>query len=159
MDIALLIIGALFVLVGIIGSILPLLPGPPIAWVGLLLLDFSNYADFSTQMLVITAIATVIIAVLDYLLPIFTTKKFGGTKAAQRGATIGTIIGIFLGPLGIIIGPFVGALLGELTAHPKDTQTALKVALASFVGFLLSTGIKLIWCMVLAWWFIKAVIT
>lgn len=158
MDILLLILGALAVLTGIVGSVLPLLPGPPIAWAGLLLLHFSGYAQFSTRMLVITAAITLIIAVLDYFLPILATKKYGGTKAGERGATVGTIAGIFFGPPGLILGPFVGAFLGEMIVAPKEINRALKVALGSFIGFLLSTGIKLIWCLLIAWWFIKAVI-
>ncbi len=156
MDILLFIVGALAVLIGIAGSILPLLPGPPVAWAGLLLLHFSKYAQFSTRMLVITAIITVVIAVLDYLLPVLATKRYGGTKAGQRGATVGTIVGIFLGPLGLIIGPFVGAFLGEIIVAPGDARRAAKVAAGSFIGFLFSTGIKLIWCLLIAWWFWRA---
>ncbi len=156
MDILLFIVGALAVLIGIAGSILPLLPGPPVAWAGLLLLHFSKYAQFSTQMLIITAVITLIIAILDYLLPALATKRYGGTKAGQRGATVGTIVGIFLGPLGLIIGPFVGAFLGEVIVAPKEMNRALKVAVGSFIGFLFSTGIKLIWCLLIAWWFFRA---
>lgn len=158
MDIILLIIGALAVLAGIVGSILPLLPGPPIAWAGLLLLHFSSFAQFSARMLIITGVITLVIVILDYFLPILTTKKYGGTKSGIRGATIGTIVGVFLGPLGLIIGPFAGALLGELLINPQDLSRALKVALGSFIGFLFSTGIKLIWCVLIAWWFVRAVL-
>lgn len=158
MDIALVILGAIAILVGIAGSILPLLPGPPIAWAGLLLLHFSSYAHFSTRMLIITATITVVIAILDYLAPAWSTRRFGGTKAGQRGAMIGTIAGIFTGPWGIILGPLVGAFLGEIITQPKAHRRALKAALGSFIGFLLSTGIKLIWCVLIAWWFIKALI-
>lgn len=156
MDIVLITLGALAVLIGFLGSILPLIPGPPIAWFGFLLLHFTSSVQFSTKFLIITAVITIIIALLDYFLPVKLTKKFGGSKAGERGAMIGTIIGIFLGPFGIILGPFVGAFVGEIIVAPNNTERALKVAWGSFVGFLLSTGIKLIWCLIIAWWFITA---
>lgn len=158
MDIVLVILGGLAILTGIVGSVLPLLPGPPIAWVGLLLLHFSTYAQFSTRMLIITAAITLIIAVLDYVVPVWSTKRFGGTKAGQRGAAIGIVAGFFIGPWGIVLGPLVGAFLGEMIVQPKEHNRALKAAIGSFVGFLLSTGIKLIWCVMIAWWFVRALI-
>lgn len=157
MDVLLLILGALAILAGIVGSVLPLLPGPPLAWLGLLLLHFSKFAHFSTQMLIITAAITLIIAMLDYAIPVWSTRRFGGTKAGQRGAAIGIILGFFIGPFGIILGPLLGAFVGELIVQPAAHKRALKSALGSFVGFLLSTGIKLIWCVMMAWWFVKAV--
>lgn len=158
MDMALVILGALFILSGTVGSIVPILPGPPLAWVGLWLLKFSDHANISTRMLIITGVITLIITILDFILPAVTAKKYGGSKAASHGATWGTIIGIFFGPPGVIAGPFVGALVGELIVHPGNTSNAIRVAWGSFLGFLLNTGIKLIWCLMLAWWFIKALI-
>lgn len=106
-------------------------------------------------MLVTTALITVLITVFDYVLPTWSTKKFGGNKASQQGAAIGTIAGIFAGPYGIILGPLIGAFIGAVITQPTDLKSAVKAAIGSFIGFLLSTGIKLIWCMILAWWFIK----
>lgn len=105
MDIFLLILGIAAVVTGILGSILPFLPGPPITWVGLLLLYFSGSDTISLRALMITGIITLIIAALDYLLPVVSTKRFGGTRYGRIGATLGTIIGLFFAPLGIIIGP------------------------------------------------------
>lgn len=158
LDIILLTLGVLLLLIGIAGSILPILPGPPLSWVGLLLLHFTRFADFSSKFLVITATITLLITVLDYVFPTLSTKKFGGTKAAQRGATIGTIVGIFIGPWGIIFGPFVGAFIGEISVNPRGIRNAFRAATGSFIGFLLSTGIKLIWCMMLAWWFVREMV-
>ncbi|HEU0227394.1 MAG TPA: DUF456 domain-containing protein [Arachidicoccus soli] len=158
MSILFLILGAIAILAGIIGCILPLLPGPPVAWLGLLLLHFSKYAHISWRLLIITAIITILIILLDYFMPVWATKKFGGTKAGQRGAAIGIIAGLFIGPWGIIIGPLAGAFIGEMIAAPKEGNRAMKAAIGSFIGFLMSMGIRLIWCVLLAWWFVKALV-
>jgi uncharacterized protein YqgC (DUF456 family) len=158
MDSVLVVLGGLAILTGIAGSVLPLLPGPPVAWVGLLLLHLSKYAQFSTRMLIITAAVTIVVAVLDYVVPVWATKRFGGTKAGQRGAAIGIVAGFFIGPWGIVLGPLIGAFLGEMIMQPREQDRALKAALGSFVGFLLGTGIKLIWCGMMAWWFVRALI-
>lgn len=157
MDLILIILGAILILAGIAGCILPLLPGPPVAWVGLLLLYFSKNAHFSTRMLIITAIVTILISILDYFMPVWATKRLGGTKSGQRGAAIGITAGFFMGPWGIILGPLIGAFIGEIIAQPEELVRALKAAAGSFIGFLITIGIKLIWCGMMAWWFVKAV--
>lgn len=156
MDIVLVILGALAILAGIAGSILPVLPGPPLAWVGLLLLHLTRMVQFSTRMLVITAVITGLLMVLDLYLPIWTTRRFGGSKWGQRGAALGMIVGFFWGPWGIVLGPLAGAFLGEICYQPAQPRRAGKAALGSFAGFLGSTGLKLIWCLMLAWWFVRA---
>jgi uncharacterized protein YqgC (DUF456 family) len=144
MDIALLIIGFLFMLVGILGSFLPLLPGPPISWIGLFLLYLTKAVPDNWWVLGITLAVALIILALDYIIPAMGTKKFGGTKAGMIGTTIGLLVALFfpiLGPLGIIIWPFVGALLGELL-NKADKKTATKAAFGSFLGFLTGTFLK-----------------
>ncbi len=158
MDIILLVLAILALLTGIIGSVLPLLPGPPVSWIGLLLLHFTDYTEFSTSFLMITGGVTVILAVLDYWLPTWSTKRFGGNKWAQNGATLGTIAGLFLGPFGVIIGSFVGAFIGAFINHPKDLKKVFSIAWGAFVGFLLGVGLKLIWCLCLLWWFVAALV-
>src|SRR3546814_5344998 len=106
MDVFLVILAAVAILTGILGSFLPVLPGPPIAWVGLLLLHYSDFAEFSQRFLIITAIITIVVVALDYLVPAWGTKKYGGSKTGQYGAMIGMAIGLFAGSIGIIIGPF-----------------------------------------------------
>lgn len=101
----------------------------------------------------------IVISVLDYLIPIWGTKKFGGSKAGVMGSTIGLIVGIFFGPLGIILGPFAGALLGELLVNKTEFKGAMKSATGSFIGFLLSTGLKLIYGGFTAFYFLKAFLT
>jgi uncharacterized protein YqgC (DUF456 family) len=117
---------------------------------------FSKYAHFSTRMLMITAAVTILISVMDFVIPLWGTRRFGGTKAGQRGAALGIIAGFFMGPWGIIFGPLIGAFIGEMIVQPKEHTRAFKAAMGSFAGFLLSTGIKLIWCTMMAWWFVKA---
>ena len=144
MDIFLVILATLFMFLGIIGSFLPVLPGPLTSWVGLLLLHLTDAVPMNRTFLIITLFFALGIWLLDYFIPAIGTKKFGGSKAGMIGTTIGLIAGIiFLGPFGIIIGPFLGALVGELL-NKSDSQTAVKAAFGSFLGFLTSAFIKFI---------------
>ncbi|MBO7316829.1 MAG: DUF456 domain-containing protein [Paludibacteraceae bacterium] len=142
MDIVLVIASFVFLIIGLLGSVLPVLPGIPLSYVGLLLLHFSSYADFSTTFLLLWLVVVVVLQVLDYYLPIWGTKKWGGTKWGMWGSTIGLLFGFFLGPLGVIFGPFVGAVVGELI-NGAETSKALKSGFGSFVGFLVGTIAKL----------------
>jgi len=143
---------------GVIGSLLPVLPGPPLAWLGILLTHFASSVQYSTRFLIITAIVMILATVLDYFIPIWGTKKFGGTRAGVIGCTIGLVVGLFFGPLGIILGPFIGALLGELAVNQKELKKALKSATGSFLGFVVGTGIKLVFCGFMAYYFAREVI-
>lgn len=158
MDILLAILAAIAIIIGLLGSILPILPGPPVAWVGLLLLHFSRYAQFSDSFLLITALVTAAIVGLDYILPAWITKRTGGSKWGTRGATAGMIIGLFAGPWGVVLGPLIGAFAGELIHDSNDLRKAVRSALGSLGGFLAGTGIKLIWCGLIAWWYIRALV-
>jgi uncharacterized protein YqgC (DUF456 family) len=145
MDIFLLFLGFFFMILGIIGAFLPVLPGPITGWVGLLLLHLTKVVPQDWTFLGITLAIAIIIYILDYIIPALGTKKFGGSKYGMYGTTIGLIIGlIFFPPFGIIIGPFVGALIGELMYDSKDSSRAFKAAVGSFIGFLFSTGLKFI---------------
>ncbi|WP_396635807.1 DUF456 domain-containing protein [Maribacter sp. R77961] len=144
MDIALLIVGFIFMIVGILGSFLPVLPGPPISWIGLLLLYLTRAIPNNWWILGVTLAVALVVFALDYIIPAMGTKKFGGTKAGMIGTTIGLLVAIFfpiLGPLGIIILPFIGALVGELL-NKADKKTATKAAFGSFLGFLTGTFLK-----------------
>ncbi len=143
MDTFLIIAASILILLGIAGSVLPVLPGPPLGYAGLLLLHFTSGHDFSTTFLVVWGLVTGLVVILDYVIPVYGTKYFGGTSRGMWGATIGLIIGIFfLPPAGMIIGPFVGALIGEMTAGSGNTQ-AFRAAIGSFLGFLAGTFMKL----------------
>lgn len=143
MDIFLLILGFLLTLLGIIGSFLPVLPGPFTSWLGLLLLHITKIVPLNWTFLGITLGVAILVWIIDYIIPAIGTKKFGGTKFGVYGTVIGLLLGIlFMGPFGIIIGPFLGAFLGELLNDSKDIGKALKAALGSFIGFLTSTFLK-----------------
>lgn len=157
MDLALAILCGIFIVVGLLGSVLPVLPGPVISWVGILILHFTTYAEYTTGFLVTTGVVMVVILLLDYFIPIWGTKRFGGTKSGVTGSVIGLVVGLFFPPLGIIWGPFLGALVGEILANRKEFKKALKSATGSFLGFLLGTGLKLIYCGVLAFYYFKDV--
>ena len=144
MDIALLIFGFIFMLIGILGSFLPVLPGPPISWIGLLLLYLTKAIPDDWVFLGITLAIALVVFALDYIIPAVGTKKFGGTKAGMLGTTIGLLVALIfpvLGPFGIIIWPFIGALVGELL-NKADKKTATKAAFGSFIGFLTGTFLK-----------------
>ena len=136
MDIVLIILGFLCCLVGIIGSFLPVLPGPFTAWIGLLILHLTDRVPDDWTFLGITLGVSILVWILDYIVPALGTKKFGGTKYGMIGSSLGLIVGIlFLGPLGIIIGPFAGAFIGELIKDSEQSSKALKAAFGSFIGF------------------------
>lgn len=173
MDILLIILGAICLLLGLIGCVAPVLPGVPLSYLGLLLLHFTDRVQFSWQFLVVWGVVVVVIQILDYFIPAWGTKKFGGTKYGVWGSTIGLFIGLFMGPLGIVIGPFIGAVLGELiyfNRHPQTTLSeteqnknsnfnrALRAGLGSFIGLLTGTLIKVICCGVMIAYFVKELI-
>lgn len=142
MDYFLIIISLLFMVLGIIGSFLPILPGPLTSWVGLLILHFTNLVSMSRSFLIITFSVALAIWLLDYFIPAIGTKRFGGSKAGIIGTSIGLIVGLIAPiPGGIIIGPFCGALIGELI-NKSEFKNAVKAAFGSFLGFLASTFIK-----------------
>lgn len=144
MDIFLIIIALFLMILGILGSFLPILPGPITSWLGFLMLKFSTLIEISNLFLIITLIIALLIWVLDYFIPALGTKKFGGSKYGIIGTTLGLIIGIISPiPGGIIIGPFLGALIGELF-NRADSETALKAAFGSFLGFITSTFLKFV---------------
>ena len=143
MDIFLLFLGFIFVLLGIIGSFLPVLPGPLTSWIGLLILHLTKIIPMDWTFLGVTLGVALLIWGLDYIIPAWGTKKFGGSKYGIWGTVFGLIIGIlFMGPLGIIIGPFIGAFIGELIHDSTDSSKAIKAAFGSFIGFMFSTGLK-----------------
>jgi uncharacterized protein YqgC (DUF456 family) len=173
MDILLIVLGAICLLLGLIGCVAPVLPGVPLSYLGLLLLHWTDRVQFSWQFLVVWGVVVVVIQILDYFIPAWGTKKFGGTKYGVWGSTIGLFVGLFMGPLGIVVGPFIGAVLGELiyfNRHPQTTLSeteqnknsnfnrALRAGFGSFIGLLTGTLIKVICCGVMIAYFVKELI-
>ena len=150
MDIFLLILGLVCVIIGVFGSFMPVLPGPTISWVGLLLLYLTKSVQNNYFILGITLIITIIISVLDYVIPAQGTKKFGGSKYGVWGTNLGMILGFFIIPLplGFVIGAFLGAFLGEIIFDSQNHNRALKAATGSILGFLASSFMKFFVCVV-----------
>ncbi len=148
------IVAGILLLAGFLGTFVPILPGAPLAWAGLLAAHFSIYNDISILCLIITGVIAVLVSIADNIFPVTMTKKFGGSKYATTGATIGLIIGFFTGPWGIILGPFLGALVGELINKEGRNEGVLKAAFGAFMGFLLGTGLKMITVLAFIWIFV-----
>ena len=154
MELFLIIVALLLMLLGILGSFLPILPGPLTSWVGLLVLHFTKGVEMSNAFLIGTLTVAIFIYVLDYIIPALGTKRFGGSRAGMIGATLGLIVGLLSPiPFGIIIGPFVGALLGEMI-HRNDLNKAIKAAFGSFIGFIASSFLKFIVAIIFLGFFI-----
>jgi uncharacterized protein YqgC (DUF456 family) len=148
MDILLLIAGIACLLIGLAGAVLPL-PGPPLSFAGLILLHISRFAEFSQTVLYTLGFVTIVIAILDYYIPVWGTKKFGGTRSGAIGATVGMLVGfLFIPAIGIFVGTFLGAFLGELIGKAK-VKDALKSAVGSFIGFLTGIVMKVILCLIM----------
>ena len=168
MDFIWIIIGILLILVGIAGAIIPGIPGPIVSFFGLLILQLRETPPFSEELLVIMGLIAAAVTFLDYVVPIWGTKKFGGTKMGVRGSIVGLIVGIIglpilgivIGPLGlfgIILGPFVGAYIGESMAG-TDSTNAMRSAVGSFIGFIAGTFMKLVYSLVVAYYFVVGLI-
>lgn len=146
-----LMIGFFLIILGLLGSVLPALPGPPLALGAIYLVHFTfpEYA-FTSWVLFLLTLLTIVIAIADYYIPILGTKKFGGSPQGVKGSTIGMIVGLLIsfftsgfGIIFLLAGPFVGAFIGEKYAN-NSNQVALKSAFGSFVGFLAGTIGKIV---------------
>lgn len=146
MDILLIVLGAFCLLIGLAGCFLPLLPGPPISYIGLLLLHFTDLVQIPVIHLILWAILVILVQLLDYVTPVLGSKYSGGGKWGNGGCIVGTMAGIFLfPPWGILVGPFAGAVIGELVGGKKSSQ-AFKAGIGAFLGFLFSVVMKVSLC-------------
>jgi len=160
MGIALIILAFALLVIGIAGAVVPALPGPPLSFIGLLLVQWSGYGGFTPEFLWVWAGITVFITVMDYVLPSLLAKKFGGSRFAAIGSFVGLVTGIiFFPPWGMIAGTFLGALTGELI-HNRDNKTqALKAALGALLAFIAGSGAKLIASSIMLFYAVKAVVS
>ena len=169
LDIILIVIAILLLIVGIVGCFVPVIPGPPISYIGLVVAYFVSYCNFSWQSLLILGILMVIVTVLDFLIPSWATKKFGGTKWGSRGAAIAILIclfGVSIAWWAIFIAPFAGAFVGELLymkKHKKETEGSgmkgvWKAAFGAFIGMMCGIMLKLIYSCFLLFYVVKELI-
>ncbi len=143
-DILLITLGGICLIVGLLGCILPVIPGPPISYVGLLLLHITDRSQFSTTQLLVWLLLVVVVQVLDYFTPVIGSKFSGGTKWGSWGCLIGSIVGIvFFSPWGIVLGPFGGAFIGELLGE-RSARDAFKSGIGALIGFLVGTVFKVV---------------
>jgi uncharacterized protein len=156
-DYILISLGIIFMIIGIIGCLVPVLPGPPLSFLGIIFLHLSRFGQFSSTTLITLGIITAVVTVVDYIVPVWGTKRFGGSKYGTRGATVGLVIGFFLGPLGIIVGPFIGAFVGEMIFR-DDLNYAFKAGFGSLLGFLTGIGLKLAASFAMTFYFIRELI-
>lgn len=145
MDIFLIILAVICLVLGLIGCVAPMLPGPPIAYVGILLLHFTDAIQFTSAQLVVGAGLVLLTIILDYVIPALGAKYVGGSKWGAWGCTIGTLLGMFFMPWGLLAGPFLGAVVGELMAGRKSGE-AIRSGLGSLLGFLFGTVLKIVVC-------------
>ncbi len=156
----LIVFAIILAIVGIIGSIVPGLPGPPLSWIGMLLVYFANKSGggddpMSVTLLLVWLAVTVIVSILDYIIPSGMTRMAGGHKAASTGALIGLFAGMFFTPVGVVAGALIGAFLGELMVNDKGVWAAFKAGAGAFLGFILGTGLKLVCSGIMAWLIVK----
>lgn len=157
MEIFLIIMAGILLLVGLLGSLLPVLPGIPLSYVGIILLQLTDRVQFSSRFLIVWGIIVVVIQVLDYFIPAWGAKRFGGSRLGIWGSIVGMIVGFAFGPWGIVLGPFVGAMLGELMAG-KRSDHALRAAFGTFIGLIVGTVAKLVVAAMLIYYYAEALI-
>lgn len=144
MELFLAISAFLLAVLGIVGCIVPAVPGNVLSYLGLLAVACTDFASIDTVSLAVWGIASFLVVAADFYLPAWMTRRFGGSRAGAVGATVGVFAGLFLfPPLGILFGPFFGAVLGELTRDKHDSARALRSGLGSFLAFVVGTGLKL----------------
>jgi hypothetical protein len=159
----LIVAAILLSLIGIMGAVVPGIAGTPFSFLALLAMSFVDGIDYSARFLLIMGFIGAMVFAVDYVVPIWGTKKLGGTKAGVRGSTIGLFLGLFItfvfpiGFIAVLLGPFIGAYIGEKSAGTAD-HLAWKSALGSFVGFLLGTGIKIVYACVCIYFIVRDLI-
>ena len=156
LEILIIVISVVLLFLGLLGSFLPVIPGPPVSFIAILLLhSFTSHINVSTNYLIFFGLSAALITFLDYWLQIYSVKIFGGGKAAKIGVFIGIIVGLIIPiPFGVIIGPFIGAFIGALSESSSDILKALKIATGALIGFLGGTILKFIYSLYIIYYII-----
>lgn len=148
LEVTVLILGLVINGLGIVGCIVPALPGPFISWLSLFLFFLLPEHEISVTTLLVTGLFMAAVTALDYIVPVLGAKKFGSSKEGVWGGMIGIVVGLFFfPPLGIILGPLVGTVIGDMVAGGTFTK-ALNSGIGSLIGFLVGTSVKLIFSIV-----------
>lgn len=152
MEIIWIILGGVFIVAGLIGAFIPVVPGLPFSYIGLVILQLL-YSPFTlTFMFVWLGIVILFSFVLDNVIPAWATKRSGGSPYAVTGSMVGLVVGLFFPPLGFVLGPLVGAFVGEIISGQRSDR-ALKSALGAFAGFMAATGLKVMAAGVMAYYY------
>ena len=156
-EIVVTLISFIFILLGLAGSILPVLPGPPLSFIGLFLLALVN--RFSTPLtptfIILMGLLTVAVVTVDYIIPVLGAKRYGSSKWGLWGSVAGMVVGIFFSPFGMLLGGFIGAVMAEWLVH-RETGKALRAGWGVAMGTLLGTVFKFVISAVMAYYFVRA---
>lgn len=157
MTVFLIVTGLIVAVMAVVGSIVPVIPGPPLSFAALLLLSYAmNWEPFSTEFLIVTGALALLIVVLDYVLPAEGARRYGASKFGVAGALVGIVAGfLIMPPLGIFIGALLGAVAGEL-ATKKSGHEALRAGWGVFMGFIVGTGIRLAFTLAMLFFYVAA---
>ncbi len=153
-SVLLIVLGSVLILAGFAGCVLPMLPGPPLAYFALFCVTIDRgWSAYSTLELVLLGALTASVTVVDTLLPVLGARKYGASRAGVWLSVAGLVVGVFLfPPFGFLVGAFLGALAGELLVGKG--RAAIRPAWGVFLGTLAGTGLKLAACAVIAWYFV-----
>jgi len=159
MEVVFILIGVIITVIGIIGAIVPVIPGPPFNYLALWLLYIARDGSvLNLRLLIILGILTVVVTVADYVLPLVGARVYGASKQGLWGAGLGMVVGIFfLPPFGIIIGALVGAIIGEIMAGKKGNQ-AVRTGVVTLIGNVVATAFKLVLSIVMAFYFFMSLL-
>jgi len=157
-DVFIFFIAFTLLVLGFVGAILPIIPGPILTYLGLLFLHLFTELNFSNTELVLYAIVAMLVFLSDYILQFIGVKKFGGGNYSIYGTIIGVIAGLFFPPIGLIIGPFIGAFTGALMDNKKNNE-AMVIAFGALVGFIFGTFIKILYSLAIIYIVIDKLVT
>ena len=159
MTILIIIFSIILLILGVLGSILPVIPGPPLSFFGLLLLHFFTPFEMQKDYLLLFGFSAALITFLDYWLQVYSVKLFGGGRTSTIGVIIGIVLGLFIfPPIGVLVGPFLGAYIGAIIESDFDLLKSFKIAFGSLIGFLGGTILKFIYSIVVIWQYLDFLI-